>query len=1215
MKKSFRFLLMLALVLVMVLSLTACLSDCEAGKHTFEEVAANDATCTEAGNIAYKHCSVCDLYLDATGKQISKADTIISAKGHIFDQEKVDADYLVSAATCEEPAVYYKSCKCGAKGTETFSSGSSNGHVFDQEVATADYLASAATCKHKATYYKSCVCGAKGTDTFEHGDLAAHTVGNWTTEVPATCIAEGTKGHYTCSVCEQNLEENKTTVTESLTIDKDSSNHEHTTHHDEVLATCKAEGKKAYDVCSDCGAFIVDGANVDESTLTIDKLEHGYGDLVTKQPATCTNTGMEEHYRCSSCEGYFKNDEAKTPTTAEDLTIAVDTINGHKPATDWTVGDDGKHYHVCQNGCGAHLDEVAHVFDQEVATPDYLVADATCQNKATYYKSCVCGAKGTETFEHGDLATHIYGEWHNEVPATCQTKGTKGYQYCSACEKNYDADGIEIADLEIPVDVDAHNYKYTDTSSTKHTATCQNEGCMHTVELAHVYDETTHLCVCGKTEPKEGWNLVTDASELKAGDKIIIVGVNGSNYYAMGAANSNNTRAKVDLTDWSNGIASVPSGVAIFVIGKDGNNYTFTDTQTQALLALTANDNKLHSLTNPSDDKKSNYSWNITISGDYATIQNIAFPQDKNDKDRTIQYNAGSGQERFACYSSTQKPVSIYKFYTACDHEGKETTTTTVNATCTEDGKITVTCNYCGGVVSETVLPAGHKYGEPVPTTNDTATHTYTCTVEGCGHSYTEEHIYENHICTKCNATEPTHTITVTNTAVDEKTATIVVKVGDEVITPTEGVYTIYQNSTVTVTIIAPEGYVASAKLGENDITLVENVATIEITNADVTLTVTITAQASEHDCTWGDWQFDSNKLTHTATCTVPGCGKTKTANCTIAYSYDDETDADNHCVTCTTCHGSYSDGHKYDATTHKCVCEKFDPSVVTTIADALTANVGTLAMFSGIVEEIKEVWNTQYGNMSVWVSDGTDKILVYRTTTQVGIGDKVTVNGEIGSYNNANQIAAGDTITIDEKHTCTDFTTADCINASVCTVCGAEHSPALGHSDVNPADGTCDRCGADMNAKSWKLVTDVSALQAGDTIIIVAKDSNYALSTTQNDNNRGQAAVTKSNNTINTVGDDVQIITLEVGTIDGTFAFNTGSGYLYAASSKKNYLKTETSLSANSSWSITIAEDGVATIQAQGTNTRNLLKYNNSSSIFSCYGSGQQDVVIYKLG
>lgn len=144
-------------------------------------------------------------------------------------------------------------------------------------------------------------------------------------------------------------------------------------------------------------------------------------------------------------------------------------------------------------------------------------------------------------------------------------------------------------------------------------------------------------------------------------------------------------------------------------------------------------------------------------------------------------------------------------------------------------------------------------------------------------------------------------------------------------------------------------------------------------------------------------------------------------------------------------------------------------------------------------------------------------------------------------------------------------------------------------------------------------LVTDVSDLTAGDKVVVVAKDYDAALGTTQKDNNRASVAVTKVGDTV-TFDDTVQVLTLEEGVSDGTFALNTGSGYLYAASSSKNYLRTEATLTANSSWKIEI-KDGVATVQAQGDNTRNWMRYNANNDLFACYGSGQQDIALYKVG
>lgn len=159
------------------------------------------------------------------------------------------------------------------------------------------------------------------------------------------------------------------------------------------------------------------------------------------------------------------------------------------------------------------------------------------------------------------------------------------------------------------------------------------------------------------------------------------------------------------------------------------------------------------------------------------------------------------------------------------------------------------------------------------------------------------------------------------------------------------------------------------------------------------------------------------------------------------------------------------------------------------------------------------------------------------------------------------------------------------------------------------------DMSGVSADAKVvYNLVTDPTTLKVGDKVIIAASNADVALGTTQNTNNRKAEAITKVGNTVVNPGDAVQILTLEKGSLDNTCAFNTGFGYLYAASSSSNNLKTQTKIDANASFRVSYADE-VTTIKAKGANTRNLLKYNSSSSIFSCYGSGQVDVVIYSDG
>ena len=179
-----------------------------------------------------------------------------------------------------------------------------------------------------------------------------------------------------------------------------------------------------------------------------------------------------------------------------------------------------------------------------------------------------------------------------------------------------------------------------------------------------------------------------------------------------------------------------------------------------------------------------------------------------------------------------------------------------------------------------------------------------------------------------------------------------------------------------------------------------------------------------------------------------------------------------------------------------------------------------------------------------------------------------------------------------------------------------ATHEATLTIKAGEEASATVELTGKAVAALegTWMLVTDASTLKAGDEIIIAAKDYDVALSTTQANNNRPEVEITKNGNTI-TATSEAQVLTLEAGNMENTLALYTGDGYLYAASSSSNYLRTETTLSDNSSWTISIA-DGTATLTAQGTYTRNTMFYNNSSKIFSCYAAGtttQKALAIYK--
>lgn len=147
-----------------------------------------------------------------------------------------------------------------------------------------------------------------------------------------------------------------------------------------------------------------------------------------------------------------------------------------------------------------------------------------------------------------------------------------------------------------------------------------------------------------------------------------------------------------------------------------------------------------------------------------------------------------------------------------------------------------------------------------------------------------------------------------------------------------------------------------------------------------------------------------------------------------------------------------------------------------------------------------------------------------------------------------------------------------------------------------------------------WTLVTDMSQLSVDSKIIIAAANANKALSTLQNPKNRASVDIIKSTNKDTLmVNRDVQIITLEPGAKERTWALRVGDmGYLYAASSSENQMKTQSQVDANASWIITLADNGIATMQAMGSNTHRFMKYNSGFRTFTCFAKKEDNIVLY---
>ena len=161
------------------------------------------ATCQEKAV-----CALCGESYGDFGDHVVDEETWITENNQHFHKctvsncaHKTDVDSCAGGtATCQEKAV----CDTCGKAYGVFAD-----CVYDQLVVKNDYLASAATCTDDAVYYKSCVCGKQGSETFTVGDTAlGHTWDGGVVTKKPTTSKEGVMT-YTCTVC-------KDTYTESI---------------------------------------------------------------------------------------------------------------------------------------------------------------------------------------------------------------------------------------------------------------------------------------------------------------------------------------------------------------------------------------------------------------------------------------------------------------------------------------------------------------------------------------------------------------------------------------------------------------------------------------------------------------------------------------------------------------------------------------------------------------------------------------------------------------------------------------------------------------------------------------------------------------------------------------------------------------------------------------------------------------------------------------
>ena len=148
-----------------------------------------------------------------------------------------------------------------------------------------------------------------------------------------------------------------------------------------------------------------------------------------------------------------------------------------------------------------------------------------------------------------------------------------------------------------------------------------------------------------------------------------------------------------------------------------------------------------------------------------------------------------------------------------------------------------------------------------------------------------------------------------------------------------------------------------------------------------------------------------------------------------------------------------------------------------------------------------------------------------------------------------------------------------------------------------------------------YQLVTDVSQLTEGDTVIFTSKNDQYVLSTVPSGGYATAAAISATGDKI-IIENNTVVQEMLVGTVGNAFTFQFENGTFASLNNSANNLHTSTkSDSKNAQWTVKVNEDEAVVTNAQYTDR--MLQFNSSANPkrFLCYKSSsrQQNIHIWE--
>ena len=348
--------------------------------HEYTFVEAVEATCTEAGSIAYYVCSHGDNFVLEDGEFVPVDDVTVAATGHSpAEGSKVEA---VEATDYTDGNVEYYVCEnCGAL------------IVYDAELDAYVEIDEADTVI-PAGYILTKVAGKEATCT-KDGNREYYIVTDRTTGETVKYV----DAEY------NDIEENAWVIKAHHTLDAEGC------YHAAVEASCVTgeKGNIEYYQCSVCGKYFTDEAGENEIgySATIAYPKHDMK-KTSARAATCTEDGNIQYYTCQTCGKYFKYQSGSTQLQADELIVPA---KGHSlrniPANDPTCTVDGNiEYYVCKT-CGKLFTDEA--CENEINESDTVVAATghTYESEVTVEPTCVLPGVKTYTCVNGCGSTYV----------------------------------------------------------------------------------------------------------------------------------------------------------------------------------------------------------------------------------------------------------------------------------------------------------------------------------------------------------------------------------------------------------------------------------------------------------------------------------------------------------------------------------------------------------------------------------------------------------------------------------------------------------------------------------------------------------------------------------------------------------------------------------------------------------------------------------------